>query len=261
MKQISTLILVYISLLIGCVFFLEIMATILSALFSIEKASDNMFPVTIGSLTGSLLACYYYVRKGFLTVNRTYLVISSKTYIFPVIVLGVSMFYIDEYLIFYLSKIIPPQLGSQEVNGTINIILQFFGVLLIAPFFEEIVFRGVLFKSILPKLGFLKASIIVSVIFGLLHFEPVAMPFMITGSILYCWVYMRTGNILLTMILHLINNSLTALLVYGNIESDLFFSISTLSQHLWFASAIVVFAFCLRNIYYQTKKRGYLEPV
>lgn len=255
MKQVLTLALIYFAALIGGIFFFEFMSTILCKIFSFERDPDNMLPTALGSLAGSLLACFYFHKKGLLTLSRSFLKVSSKTYLLPIIVLGVSLFYIDEYLQYYLSKIFTFP-SEQESNGVINIILQLFGVLLIAPFFEEIVFRGVLFKTILPKMGFIKSSLIVSIIFGVLHFEPVAIPFLIASSVLYCWVYMRTGNLILTMILHLINNALTAALLYGNISLDSIPQSSPINKHIYLIIAIGLFVFCLMSIYKKTKQHA-----
>jgi Predicted metal-dependent membrane protease len=259
MKQIFIQFAVYIIALCGGVFFFEIVTTIIYKMLSIENASDNMFPAAIGSLVGSLLACRYFYKKGVLTLNRSFFSIPSSSYLIPTIVIGISLFYIDEYLAFYLLRIFPSELVVMEASGRMNILLHLFSVLLVAPVFEEIVFRGVFFKTLMSRYKFSVAATITSLLFAIIHFEPVAMPFLFMGAVLYCWVYMKTGSILLPITLHIINNALTAILVYGKIESDLFFSTSTVSQHVWFICAILLLVFCLRQIQYQNKKDNLTE--
>lgn len=90
-----------------------------------------------------------------------------------------------------------------------------------APIFEEIIFRGIIQKGLTNKgMKPLYAILISSVIFGLVH----ANPWQFVGAVLLgCvlgLVYYKTKSLLLPMLLHAFNNLCSSLLIfYGNTES------------------------------------------
>ncbi|MBW8362081.1 MAG: CPBP family intramembrane metalloprotease [Kaistella sp.] len=90
-----------------------------------------------------------------------------------------------------------------------------------APIFEEIIFRGIIQKGLTNKgMKPLYAILISSVIFGLVH----ANPWQFVGAVLLgCvlgLVYEKTKSLLLPMLLHAFNNLCSSLLIfYGNTES------------------------------------------
>lgn len=78
----------------------------------------------------------------------------------------------------------------------------------IAPIFEEILFRGLFYQTLRKRLGFLKAAIISSCIFSLLHFNPSQfLPIMGLGT-LFCFIFEYTGSLLPAIVLHIFNNGL-----------------------------------------------------
>lgn len=132
---------------------------------------------------------------------------------------------------------------------------------LLAGFFEELLFRGLLFGNLFryAKWGFLPAVLIVSVIFGLLHIYQgkdavtAVLAAVVTGlgSLLFAWIYVETNyNLWSNIFLHILMNfSWTAFAAsnngaLGNIEMN----IARL--------AVIVIAIVLVIIY----KRKYHQP-
>lgn len=88
----------------------------------------------------------------------------------------------------------------------------FFFSCIIAPLWEEIIFRLLPLKAILLapekyKNGMLGVvAISASIIFGYLHFGPISILIQGIGGALYCWLYLRNKSILSPMIAHAIWN-------------------------------------------------------
>lgn len=103
-----------------------------------------------------------------------------------------------------------------------NIYLHHFMIILLAPFLEELVFRGAIFRGIRSKYGFLCSSIISSILFGLIHvstvftsgnFIDIIYLFLYTGiGFLFCGTYEYNKSIWACVILHVLYNAYTILI-------------------------------------------------
>lgn len=94
-------------------------------------------------------------------------------------------------------------------------------MLVFAPIFEELLFRGLVFKND-EKCGQVFAIITSSLLFGLWHrtFEQLIVGFVI--GVFSCYLYIRTKSIIPSMMLHFINNAKSFLITYlvGEINID-----------------------------------------
>lgn len=82
-----------------------------------------------------------------------------------------------------------------------------FTIAILAPVVEEFMFRGVLLQRLIGKTSMWGGILISSLLFGILHLDVVgAFLFGVVASLLY----LRTNNLLVPILLHVINNSLAA---------------------------------------------------
>ena len=86
-------------------------------------------------------------------------------------------------------------------------VLNLIYVAVLPAFFEEIAFRGVIMQP-LRKYGDWFAIGISAVIFGLIHGNMTQMPFAICAGIALGYVFIVTGSIWPSVIIHFLNNSL-----------------------------------------------------
>lgn len=108
-----------------------------------------------------------------------------------------------------------------KTSGWQRAAFAFFGIIL-APLFEEAVFRWTLFNAMRAWWGFWPGAIVSSILFGLAHSQPpftlamlacIAFPLAVGGVIL-CYVYQKTNNAWASFITHGTFNGLSlALLV------------------------------------------------
>ena len=99
-----------------------------------------------------------------------------------------------------------PQLvwGSQT-----NLLKTIVEVVLFAPFFEEIIFRGIVFTTLRAKFSFSVSMIASAAIFALAHgYGPIAFLAVFWSGLLWAWSYERTGSVVPGMCAHAINNGL-----------------------------------------------------
>lgn len=77
---------------------------------------------------------------------------------------------------------------------------------LLAPIFEELLCRGVVFSSLRSRYGVVVAWLVSSLFFGILHLQPAqAIPAFIIGLV-FCFIYIMTDSLWSSMILHAANN-------------------------------------------------------
>lgn len=89
------------------------------------------------------------------------------------------------------------------------ILIRAFGIVLIAPVGEELLFRGLLFKRINDtKLGVIGAILIPAVIFAFIHvqYEIPLITFILLDGVFYGLVRYKTGSVILPILLHCFGN-------------------------------------------------------
>ena len=84
--------------------------------------------------------------------------------------------------------------------------------MVIAPCAEEVLFRGLLFRYLRDRNGFIPAALISSMLFGLMH-DSNSGPVAVLGFLL-AWLYQRSGNLWLSILLHAMFNSMMISLLF-----------------------------------------------
>ena len=94
---------------------------------------------------------------------------------------------------------------SRNVFGIISIAIM-------APLVEELLFRGAIQGYMLRKgMKPLHAILIASAIFGIVHMNPIQIPFAFAIGLIFGWLYYRTGSVVPGIIGHFINNSIACI--------------------------------------------------
>jgi membrane protease YdiL (CAAX protease family) len=89
------------------------------------------------------------------------------------------------------------------------IALQALLIVFLAPFAEEICFRGMLFGGLRTKLPLWAAALGAGLFFGMLHYAtgPSAVPSLVVLGAIFAVVYEKTGSIWPAIIMHTVNNA------------------------------------------------------
>ncbi len=85
---------------------------------------------------------------------------------------------------------------------------------LLAPIFEELAFRGLLFAMLRRRFDFFPAAVISTSLFALAHgYSVIGFISVFWSGFLWAWIYERTGSLVPGMIAHALNNLLVCLTV------------------------------------------------
>lgn len=134
----------------------------------------------------------------------------------------------------YFSKMM-----EQMTNDKATMIVM---AVIMAPIFEEIVFRGIIQKGLINKGTKPGVAIAISsIVFGLVHGNPWQfVGAVLLGSVLG-FVYYKTKSLLLPILLHAFNNLCSSVLIfYGNTES--FADVFKVSEWVILFVGVVLFA-------------------
>jgi uncharacterized protein len=117
------------------------------------------------------------------------------------------LFLLFEILILYLNYQIAHNLPSPiEFNKVQLNFVNFFSIVIISPFIEEVFFRWYLIGRMWQNYSNLSCIFISSITFSLVHSGIQSMVFGFVFGIFLSFIYLKTKNIKFTLFFHLINN-------------------------------------------------------
>lgn len=105
-----------------------------------------------------------------------------------------------------------PDLMQDTFLGMSRNVFGIISITIMAPLVEELLFRGAIQGYMLRKgMKPLHAILIASAIFGIVHMNPIQVPFAFAIGLIFGWLYYRTGSVVPGIIGHFINNSIACL--------------------------------------------------
>ena len=95
--------------------------------------------------------------------------------------------------------------------------LLIFAMVIVAPIYEELIFRGILWSAIAEQFtsppdteyrGAIVASLVTSLIFAVIHLQYgiYEISTIVVLALLFCYARIKSGSLILPMLLHIINN-------------------------------------------------------
>lgn len=128
--------------------------------------------------------------------------------VIPYLVLAVIAISIAGVFIpdFYLSE--PQDVGFNSVRSASDYMLAFATLVIIAPIAEEVLFRGYFYGGLRKHMGIIVSSIVVSVVFGVLHGQWNVGVNVFALSLVLCALREMTGSIWAGIVLHMVKNAI-----------------------------------------------------
>lgn len=150
-----------------------------------------------------------------------------KEYIY-VILAAIAYLFIYSNTLSLLLSAIPTSKWSEFIFnefGKRPLLLIIISTSIVAPIFEEVIYRGIILEQLNRRYGMIKAIVVSSLLFGIMHLniEQGINGFFI-GMVLG-FIYIKTNSLLLSIFLHLANNSLviiSAFIPFIDLSSEKF---------------------------------------
>lgn len=216
--------------LFGMYYLEEIMFFILfSIIYTVSLTSNNQFFKTIDNVM--IFFCeitFFLVLFNFIKTRYPEIILFKHPggkYIFIAIVAGICLFFLGGMMsdlnYYYIVQVIkiPSLLGeagayhdyySYDVESVTAHLVRFFSLILIAPFVEELFFRGFLYNLIKKQYGITIGIIVSTAIFAFVHYNIYYrfIP-MLLACIAMPYLYEKSKSLIPPIILHAIHNLLT----------------------------------------------------
>jgi len=157
---------------------------------------------------GAAFALVHFLRKKVSGVDQ-YPLKSFSIAVVPALLL--ALLGIQLGITMPLADLIPMPEALKEVFrhlGEMNGILSFLTIAIAAPILEEFIFRGIVLEGLLRNYSPRKAILLSSFLFGLVHLNPWQFISAMAIGCLAGWVYYRSRNLWLPILIHFANNSL-----------------------------------------------------
>lgn len=110
-----------------------------------------------------------------------------------------------------------PLLGIFANGATWQIVVLAHLVVAVGPFFEEVLFRGWLLGGLRGRLGDRGALVLSAVLFSVIHGDPYATPALFVLGLVFGWVYLRSGSVLASTLVHGMWNATTFCFLFSGI--------------------------------------------
>lgn len=134
--------------------------------------------------------------------------------------------------------------GNSEAFPIYVFVLSFINLCILAPLWEEIFFRGILLRRFTLKWSPQKSIIISSLLFGVIHLNPLTMIFAFCMGCLLGYLYLKTKSLLVPIILHSFANFFGFLqFTYINRPKEFMPETAALRSQLTISSVIFVVLF------------------
>ena len=143
------------------------------------------------------------------------LVLSLLIYLASVPVLGMASFVYQRLLVELFGMEVDIQSIARLITESTSWIKAGYVLLAVAgaPLYEELIFRGVLFPFLVRRIGLLRALLLVSAVFAVLHFHiPTLVPLFLL-SVILCLAYWRTASLWTCIGIHAMFNGMTILVL------------------------------------------------
>ena len=173
-----------------------------------------------GAIVTSLILYLNYRKEnlsfGLSANNLIYVIWTPLIYLLTIILLLIVGI-INQYLLTNLFNVeIKPQEileKFKELEKTYEIIIFGISSVVIAPLYEELLFRGIIFPKLIQKTNFLTAVILSSLIFAILHFHLSALLPLFSLSLILSLIYLQTLSLWPCIFLHALFNLISIILI------------------------------------------------
>lgn len=190
-------------------------------------------------------------QKGYVSDSR---LIHSTTasFISWTLVAGISAIFISDFIA-SITDFLPNWLEStfSNIEGSWLGIL---AIAIIGPILEEMLFRGAVTSELLKQYSPTKAIVFSALIFGIFHINPAQVLNAFLLGLLLAWLFYKTHSLIPSILIHILNNSLSIYFTRTYPEADTLADImGSAPYYICLALAVLL---VVASIWQLDKKKG-----
>ncbi|MFO7916137.1 MAG: type II CAAX endopeptidase family protein [Candidatus Krumholzibacteriales bacterium] len=134
---------------------------------------------------------------------------------------------------------------SIKPKGFLSFIAVAFGLVIAAPFSEELLFRGFIQRIMERNMKRWLAVILAGILFGAAHFDLTLIPATALIGIFFGYLFVRTGNLLYPFIAHAVYNLISLLRLHFTSEAELREAGTTSISGFWVGASVALLIYCI----------------
>lgn len=168
-----------------------------------------------------LIALQYLLRgtaQSPLEVLRRYREVSLPTALYASVLIYMINLGISVFAGVFLPKLYNIATPELTINSTWEIVLLFFVFAVLAPFYEELVFRGVALSAYRDARSTLFAVLFTSILFGSVHGSIVQTLIFLPIGVVLALVMLKTGQLWTAIVVHMLNNFIASFFVVLSVQ-------------------------------------------
>ena len=176
----------------------------------------------VSTIVSNLFVLALFARLKWTPMSRNYILSRPWTVLFWTVLAALGCVLPSEWLQEHLPEL--PNLADDELKTLVFTPGGYFALAIAAPFAEEVVFRGAVLRVLLHRFvtpGEAQhrsrqawiAIAISALLFAVIHMNPAQMPHAFVMGLFFGWMYWRTGSIVPSVIAHVINNSVSYIML------------------------------------------------
>jgi membrane protease YdiL (CAAX protease family) len=184
---------------------------------------------------------------------------SALTWIaIPFAVLGWYFLFVVIAEMLKLIELFPDMTSNNALFEAQHPVLAFILVAVLTPIFEELFFRGLVFKRLRGVMGFIPSALISALFFGIMHLTPPQIIYASAFGIFFAYIYEKKGSLLPSIFAHICVNACAAL--FGYLASESLYN-AIISPITIVVAAVICAAGVVVTIISVKKIPAYVPPV
>ena len=188
--------------------------TMLSA-FNLESVYVRLISnIAVIVIAGLYMCIVLQEKKPYTEIKHSFLLKSAVV----ILTFSLASLFTSNFILLKISD-----MGYMSVTGGEHMMLSYCISVFIAPFAEEIIFRGYMYYY-LRQFGNYKAIIISSLVFALYHGTVVHIYAATIGGIIFCIIYYKTTKFTYSVLAHMLFNGLTVIYSLAEIPATALFT-------------------------------------
>lgn len=198
------------------------------------------------------LAYLFYITRT-RNIRLTYKIKPLNIILYIVVLFAFIIIY-ESTIDVFINRYFVPDAGSQIRDSYIDALYNYPVALFIqtcisAPLLEEILVRGVFYEILRERLSVAYSVVISSVFFSIMHFDSFNTLFYIMISLIFSFIYVKTGSIAYCVILHVCVNTFSLLSYYMNFTPG-----ASMITAILVISTVIILSVILYLITYNLKR-------
>ena len=179
--------------------------------------SAFVWVMSLGLVLAAAAMLWHLIYWGYFSFGKSpFREVSGKVMLLSIMLVFASMF---AFNIMAQLLGLPDEL-AEVMKQMSNNILGCFGIAVLGPILEEVLFRGAIQGYLMRKYNPVVGIVVASVIFGVIHKNPIQIFYATCLGLVFGWMYYRIRSLMPVIIGHVLNNSLAAISMIMSAEGE-----------------------------------------